>query len=119
MNTVKLGDEFEEKSYHIIEQALNNDELGLIPRYCKVYRKKGYYSFRRKKEIIFDLSIEVTPPKAKNPTLLYLIECKNYSNSIPVDDIVVFGEYMNQINDVSKKGIFICNNNFKVALLKH
>lgn len=118
MNTVKLGEEFEEKSYHIIEQALNNDELGLIPKYCKIYRKKGYYSFRRKKEIIFDLSIEVTPPKAKNPTLLYLIECKNYSNSIPVDDIVVFGEYMNQINDVSKKGIFICNNKLQSSALE-
>ncbi|MCS3528652.1 ImmA/IrrE family metallo-endopeptidase [Chryseobacterium sp. JUb7] len=118
MNTVKLGDEFEEKSYHIIEQALNNDDLGLIPKYCKIYRKKGYYSFRRKKEIIFDLSIEVTPPNAKNPTLLYLIECKNYSNSIPVDDIAVFGEYMNQINDVTKKGIFICNNRLQSSAVE-
>lgn len=118
MNTVKLGDEFEKKSYKIIEQALNNDDLGLIPKYCKILEKPKYYSFRRKKEIIFDLSIEVTPPKAKNPTLVYLIECKNYSNTIPVDDLTIFAEYINQIEGIAKKGIFIANNKLQSGALE-
>ena len=80
MNTVKLGDDFEEKSYHIIEEAIKRNDLGLIPKYCKILKKPKYYSFRRKKEIVFDLSIEFTPPKATNPALIYLVECKNYSN---------------------------------------
>ena len=50
MNTVKLGDDFEEKSYHIIEEAIKNNDLGLIPKYCKILKKPKYYSFRRKKE---------------------------------------------------------------------
>lgn len=118
MNTVKLGNEFETKSYDIIEQALKNDDLGLIPKYCKILKKPKYYSFRRKKDIIFDLSIEVTPPKAKNPTLIYLIECKNYSNTIPVDDLTVFAEYVNQIEGFATKGIFIANNKLQSGALE-
>lgn len=118
MNTVKLGNEFEEKSYYIIEQALKNDDLGLIPKYCKILKKPKYYSFRRKKDIIFDLSIEVTPPKAKNPTLVYLIECKNYSSPIPVDDLTVFAEYVNQIEGIATKGIFIANNKLQSGALE-
>lgn len=115
MNTVKLGNDFEEKSYNIIEQAIKNNDLGLIPKYCKVFRKKGYYSNKRKKNIIFDLSIEVTPPKAEKPTLLYLIECKNYSHSVPVDDVSLFAEYMNQIEDYAK---FIINNKLQSGAME-
>ncbi|CAM4318505.1 ImmA/IrrE family metallo-endopeptidase [Flavobacterium terrigena] len=109
MNTVKIGNDFEEKSYAIIESALTNKELGLIPEYCKIYKKKGYYSTRRKKDIIFDLSIELTPPNANKPTLLYLIECKNYSSSIPVDDVALFAQYISEIQDYAIKGVFVTN----------
>lgn len=118
MNTVKLGNDFEDKSYNIIEQAIRNNDLGLIPKYCKVFRKKGYYSHRRKKNIIFDLSIEVTPPNAEKPTLLYLVECKNYSHSVPVDDVSTFAEYMNQIEDYAKKGVFIINNKLQSGAME-
>jgi Zn-dependent peptidase ImmA (M78 family) len=118
MNTVKLGDDFEEKSYHIIEEAIKNNDLGLIPKYCKILKKPKYYSFRRKKEIVFDLSIEFTPPKATNPALIYLVECKNYSNSVPVDDVATFASYMNEIEGVATKGIFVTNNKLQSGALE-
>ncbi len=118
MNTVKLGDDFEDISFAIIERAIRNNELGLIPKFCKVFRKKGYYSFRRKKKITFDLAVEVTPPKANNPTLLYLIECKNYSHPVPVDDISVFADYISQIEGYATKGIFITNNKLQSGALE-
>ena len=118
MNTVKIGDDFEEKSKYIIEKALTNKELGLIPEFCKVFRKKGYYSSRRKKEIIFDLSIEVTPINADKPTLIYLIECKNYSSSIPVDDVALFAQYISEIHDYTKKGVFITNSKLQSGAIQ-
>ncbi|MFC4686585.1 ImmA/IrrE family metallo-endopeptidase [Epilithonimonas pallida] len=118
MNTVKLGDDFEEISYNVIEQAINNNDLGLIPKFCKVFRKKGYYSFRRKKNIIFDLAIEITPPNAKNPTLLYLVECKNYSHPVPVDDISTFADYISQIEGFATKGVFITNNRLQSGAME-
>lgn len=118
MSTVKIGNDFEDKSYGIIESALNNKDLGLIPEFCKVYKKKGYYSTRRKKEIIFDLSIEVTPPNASKPTLLYLIECKNYSSSIPVDDVALFAQYISEIHDYAIKGVFVTNSKLQSGAIE-
>ncbi|UUW11215.1 ImmA/IrrE family metallo-endopeptidase [Flavobacterium plurextorum] len=118
MNTVEIGDNFEDKSYDIISTALNSKKLGLIPEFCSVYRKKGYYSVRRKKDIIFDLSIEVTPPGASRPTLLYLIECKNYSSSIPVDDVALFAQYINEIHDYAVKGVFVSNSKLQSGAIE-
>lgn len=118
MNTVKIGNDFEDKSYSIIENALNNKDLGLIPEFCKVHRKKGYYSSWRKKEIIFDLSIEVTPPNADRPTLLYLIECKKYSSTIPVDDVALFAKYISEIQDYTIKGVFITNSKLQSGAIE-
>lgn len=118
MNTVKIGDDFENKSYALIEQALNNKELGLIPEYCKIYKKKSYPSFRRKKGIVFDLSIEVTPPKADRPTLLYLIECKKYSSTIPVDDVALFAKYISEVTEYTIKGVFVTNNKLQSGAME-
>ncbi len=118
MNTVKIGDDFENKAYDLIEQALNNKEFGLIPEQCKIYRKKRYPSFRRKKGIVFDLAIEVTPPKADRPTLLYLVECKNYSSKIPVDDVALFASYISEIDGYTVKGVFIANNKLQSGAIE-
>ena len=71
MNTTKKGDEFESRSYQLIKEAIDSGQLGLIANQCKIFSKKGYYSQKRKSEIIFDLTIEVWPPKAKRFTPLY------------------------------------------------
>lgn len=107
MNTVKIGDEFEDKSFQIIEKIINGGKLGIFPELCNIKRKPRYPSHRRKNGIVFDLSIEVTLPNFDKPTLLYLIECKNYSSTIPVDDVALFASYMNEIDNYAKKGIFI------------
>ncbi|MEM6398339.1 MAG: restriction endonuclease, partial [Bacteroidota bacterium] len=107
MNTVKKGDDFEEKAYKLISKLLNNHQLGVVPAHCEVFKKKGYYSAKREKYIIFDLSIEVWPPGAKNYTFLYLIECKDYSGSVSVDRIESFDSKIRQIGDHNIKAVFI------------
>ncbi len=99
MNTVKTGDKFEDKSYHLIEKAINNNELGISKSSAKVFRKKGYYSSDREREIIFDLSIEVWPEGAERYSLLFLIECKSSpkGHSVPVDDVEEFFTKFNQV----------------------
>lgn len=113
MNTTQKGNEFEEKSYRIIQNSLNLGELGIISNQCRVFRKKGYYSHQRKGDIIFDLTIEVWPPDAERYILLYIIECKNYSHSIPVNDIEEFHNKIQQVSGVNVKGVFITNNEFQ------
>ena len=52
MNTVITGNNFEEKSYSLIEKAIKKGELGIDESVSKVYRKKRYYSKDREHDII-------------------------------------------------------------------
>jgi len=114
MNTVRIGDVFEDKSYYLIEKAIKNGELGISESSAKVYKKKSYYSQKREKDIIFDLSIEIWPKNAKRYTLLFLIECKSSkSKKVPVDDIEEFYTKINQVAGVNVKGIMISDNSFQ------
>lgn len=115
MNTVKIGDKFEDKSYNLIVKAIENGELGISKSTCKVKRKVGYYSNDREKEIIFDLSIEVWPEKAERYTLLFLIECKSSpkGHNVPVDDVEEFNTKINQVAGGGVKGVIITDNKFQ------
>lgn len=114
MNTVKVGDKFEDKSYHLIKKAIDNDELGISKSSTKVFRKKGYYSIKREKEIIFDLSIEVWPKNAKRYSFLFLIECKSSnSKKVPVDDVEEFWTKIDQVAGKNVKGVMISDNSFQ------
>lgn len=115
MNTVKIGDEFEAKSYGLICSAIKNGDLGISELSARVYQKKGYYSKDRESDIIFDLSIEIWPPKAERYSLLFLIECKSSirGNNVPVSDVEEFYTKMNQVAGSAVKGIMITNNEFQ------
>ncbi|MEJ7684439.1 MAG: hypothetical protein WKG06_42655 [Segetibacter sp.] len=57
----------------------------------KVFKKKAYYSSKREKDIIFDVTIETTLPNADKYSILTIIECKNLNKKVTVDDIEEFG----------------------------
>lgn len=115
MNTVKKGNIFEEKAFKIIKKLIEDGSLGIKDN-IQIFRKKGYYSYSRKKEIKFDISIEVWPPGAKRFALIYFIECKNYGHSIPVDDIEVFYQQAEGVAEGCFKCVFIANNAFQEGL---
>lgn len=120
MDTVKKGNAFEEQSYELIKNAITEDKLGISPKYSRVFRKKGYFSQLRGTDIIFDLSIEVWPPNAERFSILYLIECKDYSTKkVPVDDIEEFLQKVQQIANHGYfiKAAFITNNSFQKGAL--
>lgn len=58
MSTVAKGDAFEDRVFQAIKKEVELGKLGLLPASCSVYRKKGYYSRDRDKEIVLDVSIE-------------------------------------------------------------
>jgi Zn-dependent peptidase ImmA (M78 family) len=118
MNTVKIGDSFEKKSYEVISKAVENGELGISESASRVFQKKGYYSRDREKDIIFDLSIEVWPTNAERYTLLYLIECKSSnSKKVPVDDIEEFYSKIIQVSGANVKGVLITDNSFQEGVV--
>ncbi len=114
MNTVKIGDKFEDKSYRLIEKAVNNGELGILNSSARIFRKKGYYSAKREKEIIFNLAIEVWLKGAERYSLLFLIECKSSnSKKVPVDDVEEFYAKVDQVAGKNVKAVMISDNSFQ------
>ena len=57
-NTVTKGDKFEDPVFNLLRKLLENDDFFVSGKKSSVFRKKGYYSEARKKDIIFDISIE-------------------------------------------------------------
>lgn len=114
MNTVKKGNKFEDLCFKLISSAIINKDLGVLPEYCKIFQKKGYWSNDRQDNIIFDISIEVWLPNSENFSLLYIIECKDYSvKPVPVDDIEEFCQKVTQVSGLNVKGIFITSNTYQ------
>jgi Zn-dependent peptidase ImmA (M78 family) len=113
VNTVKIGDEFEAKSKKLIRKIIDNQELSITPAHCTVKEKVKYYSVKRRKDIIFDLSIEVKHPKADKPFLVCIVECKNLNKPVPVDDIEEFESKVSGIQEFQTKKIVIAKNDFQ------
>ena len=90
MNTIEKGDKFEDKIYKLFEQEISEGRFFANKECCRIFQKKGYYSKDRGKEIIFDISIEISLPGQLTYSILTLIECKDYSGKIPVDDVEEF-----------------------------
>ena len=109
VNTTKIGDQFETKSLEIIKKVIEDEQLGHSSNYLKIYSHKEYYSQLRKANIKFDLTIEVWPPGASRYVLIYIIECKDYNQRVPVSKIEDFHSKILQISGVNAKGIFISN----------
>jgi Zn-dependent peptidase ImmA (M78 family) len=92
---------------------LETDEFYVSGKKSKIFRKKAYYSEKRKSEIIFDIAIETYLNNSSNYSLLTLIECKNYQYPVPVNDIEEFDSKIRQISEHNTKGILITNNSFQ------
>lgn len=109
MSPTIVGDKFESKSLEIIKKVIEEEQLGHLADHLKIYQNKGYYSHLRKKNIKFDLTIEVWPPGANRYVLIYIIECKDYEKRVPVSKIEDFHDKICQLSGVNIKGIFITN----------
>jgi predicted helicase len=116
MNTTEKGTSFELKVYGLLKELLDTDRFFINGHYRLCHRKK-YFSTARQSEICVDLSIEYSRAEGFVPNLFVLIECKDYSKSIPVDDIEEFYTKSEQITGANKKCIFITTANLQQAAL--
>lgn len=106
------GKEFEEIVFNTITKLIKNNQFMLSEPYIKVRRNAKYYSKDRESHIICDISVEKyldnpdTNPDLR-PAIIVVIECKDYSGSVPVDDVEEFHSKLQQIGADNTKGIMI------------
>lgn len=107
MSTTSKGDAFEQRVYNTLAEELRNEHLCASPRSAKIFRKKAYHSRDREADIMTDVSIEAFLPKRERPSLVWIFECKDYTGSVPVDDIEEFHAKLQQIGEDNTKGTFV------------
>ncbi|MFZ6657913.1 ImmA/IrrE family metallo-endopeptidase [Undibacterium sp. TJN19] len=113
INTTFVGDELESRICSFFEAEISADRFWARRECCKVFRKKGYFSKDRGTNIIFDLSIEVFLPGEDKFSLLFLVECKNYTHSVPVDDAEEFFAKVQQVAAANAKAVIASNASFQ------
>lgn len=118
MSSVAKGNAFEDRVFDAVKAELQGDRLGLSPTLAKPFKKKGYYSRDREGDIIVDVSIEVWLPSADRWSMLWVCECKDYSSSIPVDDVEEFKAKLDQIAGANKKGVMAISGALQTGALK-
>lgn len=119
MSTTHKGDLFEAEVFDTISRMISEGRFFSGPEYCRAFRKKAYYSKDREREIVFDVAVEVCLPGQDTPSVLFLIECKNYSNRpVPVDDIEEFFAKVQQISPAGTKAIVASASAFQDGALR-
>lgn len=116
-NTKNTGAAFEEEVYKLISEIVNKNEFMVSNPNVRIRKKPRYYSKDRDAEIEFDVSVEKylgNPDKNKDikPSIIIVIECKDYSSNIPVDDVEEFHAKLQQVGADNTKGMMITQKGF-------
>jgi hypothetical protein len=104
---VTKGATYEFDVAQAVENELASGSFGLNPAQAKVRRNPSYFSRDRQKDIVFDVSVEVSREGAAQPYWVWVWECKNYDHVVPVDDAEEFHAKLEQIGADRTKGTMI------------
>lgn len=113
MNSTAVGDTLEAMIHALLLSEIENDRFWAKKSCCKVFRKKGYFSRDRQKNIVFDIAIEIYLPGAQEYSVLVVFECKNYSHPVPVDDVEEFFSKLQQVSGANVKGVVAATSAFQ------
>lgn len=117
-NTVEKGNAFEDRVYSILCSLIDKNELPINCRKSEIFKKKKYKSCDgTNSNIEIDISIETCLSKDEKPSILTLIECKDYSNSVDVSKVRDFDGRIRQLN--AHKGIMFSTAKFQEGAYKY
>jgi len=113
------GRAYELKVAKVIEAELALGIFGLDPAQANVRHKPSYFSRERKKDIVFDVSVEVRRKSASEPYFVWVWECKNYNHTVPVDDAEEFHAKLEQVGADRTKGTIITPVGFEQGTVEY
>ncbi len=113
MNSTKKGDQFEDEVYDLLASEIAEGRFLGDPDRCRIFKKKGYYSPDRKRDIVFDISIELSLAGEEQTSILILVECKNLSRPVEVGEAEEFYSKIEQVGIAKVKGIIASPSSFQ------
>ena len=106
MNTTATGDSLESRVFDLFQTEISANRFFARSECCKVFRKKP-------------ISVEIFLPGSRTYSFLILIECKNYSHNVPVNDAEEFVAKVQQVSGVNVKGIMVSTGAFQKGTLAY
>jgi Zn-dependent peptidase ImmA (M78 family) len=113
ISSTEKGDTLERRVRDLLQAEIDADRFWAKKSNCKVFWRKGYHSKDRGGDIIFDISIEVYLPGAKEYSILVLVECKNYEHPVPVSDVEEFFTKVQQVAASNAKAVVASTASFQ------
>ena len=117
LSTYVKGDLFEGQVFQFLRREIDEERFFCRPEHCRIFRKRRYFSRDREDDIVFDIAIEVSLPGQPKPSIIVLVECKNYAGTVPVGDIEEFGSKIRQVTGFNAKGVFVSASAFQSGTL--
>ena len=114
-STTKRGDALEHRIYAYFEAEIAAGRFFAKADCCKLRHKPKYFSRDRGSEITFDVSIEIYMPGAADYSAVFLIECKNYTHAVPVDDAEEFYTKVQQVAAAKAKAVIASTASFQAG----
>jgi hypothetical protein len=111
------GGPFEKRVAGWLQTAVNSGTFGLNPQNVRIHQHHPLYSRDRNSKILFDVVLEVFRTNAASPYLTWLWECKDYTHTVPVDDIEEFHSKIEQVGRDNGKGTMISSAGFSQGVL--
>lgn len=112
------GESLELQIKRILEDQIATGELGFDAAHAKVFHRKAYFSRDRNKDIIFDVVVEITREGATEPWLVWILECKDLTRPVAVDEVEEFSAKLQQIGVHGTKGTIASRNRFQEGSLE-
>lgn len=116
------GKSLEREVFDIITGLINKNQFIVGFPNVYVYQQKEYYSKDREDYIKVDISVEkyLGDKELVPPSLIIVLECKDYKGYISVDEIEEFHAKLQQIGANNTKGIIVTSSGaFQKSTIKY
>lgn len=103
VSSVEKGNSFEDEIFEFLSHEIDSGGFPINAAFCKIFKKKKYYSKDRSGLIEFDVAVEVYYPGTQECSLVWLFECKNYKSPVGVGEVESFYQKAEQVAGAKSK----------------
>jgi hypothetical protein len=112
-------EDFEQEVAARITREVEFYRTSINPRMARVRHRPAYLSRDRGANIVFDVAVEAWEDGTTEPSLIWVIECKDYPNRrVDVGEVEEFAQKLDQIAAMRVKGTMITRLGFQEAALR-
>jgi hypothetical protein len=115
----KPGVTLEDAVFAALQRQLELGEIPFAKESTIIHKGRSYWSADRGKNIKFDVSVEISMKGLAQPYILWILECKDYSHAVPVDDVEEFHAKLEQIGADKTKGTIVVRGTLQSGAIKY